>query len=54
MDHIFIGGGLEWNIFVRVVPNQSGSTTSWIFMRPNGLDDDNKNNDYNDIKKVSC
>jgi hypothetical protein len=40
IDHVFIGGGLEWNVFVRVVPNQSGSTTSWIFMRPNGLNDD--------------
>jgi hypothetical protein len=39
MDHVFIGGGLEWNVVVRVVPNQSGSTTSWIFMRPNGLND---------------
>jgi hypothetical protein len=39
MDYIFIGGGLEWNVFVRVVPNQSGSTTPWIFMRPNGLND---------------
>ena len=40
IDHVFIGGGLEWNVFVRVVPNQSGSTISWIFMRPNGLNDD--------------
>ena len=40
MDHVFIGGGLEWNVFVRVVPNQSGSTTSWMFMRPNELNDD--------------
>ena len=40
VDHIFIGGGLEWNVFVRVIPNQSGSTTSWIFIRPNGLDDE--------------
>jgi hypothetical protein len=34
------GGGLEWNVFVRVVPNQSSSTTSWMFMRPNELNDD--------------
>jgi len=39
MDHVFIGGGLEWNVFVRVVPNQNGSTISWIFIRPNGLND---------------
>jgi hypothetical protein len=40
IDHIFIGGGLEWNVFVRVVPNQSGSTTTWTFMRPDGLSDE--------------
>jgi len=27
-------------VFVRAVPNQSGSTTSWMFMRPNELNDD--------------
>jgi hypothetical protein len=37
IDHVFIGGGLEWKVFVRVVPNQSGSTTSWTFMRPDSL-----------------
>lgn len=39
IDHVFIGGGLEWKAFVRVVPNQSGSTTCWIFMRPDSLSD---------------
>jgi hypothetical protein len=34
IDHVFTGGGLEWKVFVRAVPNQSGSTTSWTFMRP--------------------
>lgn len=24
IDHIFIGGGIEWSVFVRIVPNQSG------------------------------
>jgi hypothetical protein len=40
IDHVFIGGGLEWNVFVRVVPNQTGSTTTWTFMRPDGLSDE--------------
>jgi hypothetical protein len=40
IDHVFIGGGLEWNVFVRVVPNQSGSTTNWTFMRPDSLSDE--------------
>lgn len=39
IDHVFIGGGLEWEVFVRVVPNQSGSTTCWTFMRPHSLSD---------------
>lgn len=39
IDHVFIGGGLEWKVFVRVVPNQSGSTTCWTFMRPDRLSD---------------
>lgn len=39
IDHVFIGGGLEWKVFVRVVPNKSGSTISWTFMRPDGLSD---------------
>jgi hypothetical protein len=37
LDHIFIGGGLEWHVYVRVIPNQIGSTTTWTFVRPNGL-----------------
>lgn len=39
VDHVFIGGGLEWKVFVRVVPNQSGSTTCWTFIRPDSLSD---------------
>ncbi|HEY6883367.1 MAG TPA: hypothetical protein VI278_04935 [Nitrososphaeraceae archaeon] len=39
LDHVFIGGGLKWNVFVRIIPNQSGSTTTWTFLRPDGLDD---------------
>jgi hypothetical protein len=39
IDHVFIGGGLEWKVFVRVVPNESGSTISWTFMRPDSLSD---------------
>ena len=39
LDHVFIGGGLEWSVFVRVTPNQTGSTTTWTFLRPDCLDD---------------
>jgi hypothetical protein len=39
LDHVFIGGGLKWNVFVRIIQNQSGSTTTWTFLRPDGLDD---------------
>ena len=39
LDHVFVGDGLVWQVYVRIVPNQQGSTTSWIFIRPDGLDD---------------
>lgn len=39
LDHIFIGGGLEWHVFIRVIPNGQGSTTTWTFIRPDGLND---------------
>ncbi len=44
LNHIFIGGGLEWNVFVRVTPNQTGSTTTWVFLKPNCIDDKHLNN----------
>lgn len=37
LDHTFIGGGLEWHVYVRVIPNQSGSTATWTFIRPDGM-----------------
>jgi hypothetical protein len=26
LDHVFQGAGLEWNVYVRVLPNGNGST----------------------------
>ena len=39
LDHVFVGNGLVWQVYVRIVPNQHGSTTSWTFIRPDGLND---------------
>jgi hypothetical protein len=39
LDHVFVGSGLVWQVYVRIVPNQHGSTASWTFIRPDGLDD---------------
>ena len=39
LDHIFIGGGLEWNVYVRIIPNEQGSTTTWTFLNPDGMDE---------------
>jgi hypothetical protein len=39
LDHEFVGAGLEWKVYVRVVPKEEGSTTTWTFMRPDGLTD---------------
>lgn len=36
-DHDFVGGGGEWTVFCRVTPNESGSTASWLFIRPDGM-----------------
>ena len=36
---ICLGGGLEWHVFIRVIPNEQGSTTTWTFIRPDGLND---------------
>jgi hypothetical protein len=40
LDHIFVGAGLEWNVYSRIVPNQGGSTVVWIFTRPAGISDE--------------
>ena len=40
LDYEFVGAGLEWKVYVRVVPNEEGSTTTWTFMRPDGLTDE--------------
>lgn len=40
LDHIFVANGIEWNVHVRIVPNQNGSTTTWIFTRPDGLSEE--------------
>jgi hypothetical protein len=39
IDHVFVGNGLVWQVYVRIVPNQHGSTALWAFIRPDGLDD---------------
>ena len=39
IDHVFAGNGLVWHVYLRIVPNQHGSTASWIFLRPDGLND---------------
>ena len=39
IDHVFVGNGLVWQVYVRIVLNQDGSTASWTFIRPDGLDD---------------
>src|ERR671914_2888623 len=39
MDHVFVGNGLVWHVYVRIVPNRHGTTVLWTFIRPDGLDD---------------
>jgi hypothetical protein len=40
LDHTFIGGGLEWHVFVRIIPNEDGSTVTWTFIKPYGISED--------------
>jgi hypothetical protein len=40
IDHTFAGAGLEWTVYVRIVPNKSGSTTTWTFVKPDQMSDD--------------
>jgi hypothetical protein len=40
LDHVFIGGGLTWDVFVRVIPNNNhGSTITWTFIKPDNITD---------------
>jgi hypothetical protein len=40
LDHVFIGGGLEWHVFVRIISNGDGSTVTWTFIKPDGISRD--------------
>jgi hypothetical protein len=45
LDHIFIVGDVKWNVYVRILANNKGSTTVWTFLKPDSLIQDNfKNN----------
>ena len=40
LDHVFIGGGLTWDVFVRVITNNDqGSTITWTFIKPDNITD---------------
>lgn len=40
LDHTFVGAGIEWKVYVRMVPNFGGTTVIWIFLRPDALSDE--------------
>jgi hypothetical protein len=39
IDHVFVGNGLVWHVYTRIVPNGYGSTALWTFIRPDNLED---------------
>lgn len=39
LDHLFEGRGLSWTVYVRIIDNGYGSTTTWTFLRPDELSD---------------
>jgi len=40
LDHVFTGGGHEWKVYVRMIPNYDGTTVIWTFVKPDGLSDE--------------
>jgi hypothetical protein len=40
LNHVFQGAGLEWNVYIRVIPNGYGSTVTWTFIQPDGPGDE--------------
>lgn len=40
LDHLFEGGSLSWTVYVRIIKNGYGSTTTWTFLKPDGLSDE--------------
>jgi hypothetical protein len=40
LDHVFVVNGIEWKVHVRIVPNNNGSTTTWILTRPDELSEE--------------
>lgn len=39
LDHVFVAAGTKWDAYVRVIPNGTGATVSWTFVRPDGMAD---------------
>ncbi len=39
-DHVFAGAGMEWKVYVRIIPNQRGAMVIWTFIRPTILTDE--------------
>ena len=37
LDHICIVGDVTWNVYVRILANNKGSTTVWTFLKPDSL-----------------
>lgn len=38
LDHVFVTGNIKWDVYVRIISNGTESTTTWTFLRPEGLD----------------
>jgi len=37
LDHDFFVDGGKWTVSCRVTPNESGSTVSWLFIKPESM-----------------
>lgn len=40
LDHVFVAAGIRWDAHIRIIPNNGGATVSWTFVRPDGMTDE--------------
>jgi hypothetical protein len=40
LDHDFVGSGITWDVYSRIIPNSKGSTTIWTFVCPDNMKED--------------
>ena len=50
IDLIFVGGGVERNLYLRIIPNQNDFTTTWTSLRPDAFTDEESRSQLDGIE----